>query len=120
MYDSLSNSPGETSSDETSGGKEGERVQNSGSDSLGSGAVSEQLVDRKESSSHELENYADIGLVRDNAPSYTPAQSQQQQNPPHLPNFSVSPLKYIDHIIDIFGQLSRKYIQHVFVFFDHF
>lgn len=100
MYDSLSNSPPESSSDETSGSKQvdllDERVQNSGTDSPGSGAVSEQqLVDRKESSSpHGLENYADIGLVRDSSPSYTPSESQQQQDPPQLPNFSVSPLIY--------------------------
>lgn len=99
MCGSLSFSAPESSSDESSGRKQvdllDERVRNSGTNSPASVAVSEQqLTDRNESSSpQDLDNYADIALVHDKSPSYTP-QSQQQQDHPQLPSFSVSPAIY--------------------------
>ncbi|XP_062087778.1 GBF-interacting protein 1-like isoform X2 [Humulus lupulus] len=68
-----------------------EKVRSSESDSPRSGAVSDdQLPDKKESSSPpNLDSYADIGLVQDNSPSFTPSESQQQQDHPELPGFSV-------------------------------
>lgn len=86
----------ESSGEDVSGGKTAEllddQVRNSGSDSPASGvAVEHQLSDKKESTSPQnLENYADIGLVRENSPSYAPSESQQHQDPPELPGFSVS------------------------------
>ncbi|XP_030969136.1 GBF-interacting protein 1-like isoform X2 [Quercus lobata] len=84
----------ESSGEDVSGGKTAEllddQVRNSGSDSPASGvAVEHQLSDKKESTSPQnLENYADIGLVRENSPSYAPSESQQHQDPPELPGFS--------------------------------
>ncbi|XAR49901.1 hypothetical protein NMG60_11004079 [Bertholletia excelsa] len=67
-----------------------DQVRNSGSSSPASGAASEnQLADKKDSPSPQnLDSYADIGLVRDNSPSYTPAEPQQQQDAHELSNFS--------------------------------
>ena len=46
------------------------------------------MPDKKESSNPQnLENYADIGLVRESSPSYTPLESQQQQEHHVLPSF---------------------------------
>lgn len=66
------------------------QVRNSGADSPESIVASEhQLPDNKESSSPQnLDNYADIGLVQENSPSYGPSESQQHQDPPELPGFS--------------------------------
>ncbi|XP_065866801.1 uncharacterized protein [Euphorbia lathyris] len=89
---SLSVSVPETSSDDTSAKKQvelvDEQVRNSESDSPASGVVSEHQLPEKASSPPNLDNYADIGLVRDDSPSYTPPESQQQQDPPELPSFS--------------------------------
>lgn len=97
MYGSASNVTPESSGDESFGSKQvelvDERVRISGSSSPASAAVSEQLTERKESSSpRDLDNYVDVGLVRENSPSYTPSESQQHQDhpPPPLPIFSVS------------------------------
>ncbi|XP_024022469.1 GBF-interacting protein 1-like isoform X1 [Morus notabilis] len=66
-----------------------EQIRNSGSDSPTSGGTSEnQFPDKKESTSPQnLDNYADIGLVQGNSPSYAPADSQQPEHP-ELPGFS--------------------------------
>lgn len=93
---SISPSAPESLSDETSASKQAdsmdERFQNSGSNSPASGVEASelQLTDIKESSSspRNLDSYADIGMVHDNSPSYTPPESQQQQDPPELPSFS--------------------------------
>ncbi|XP_012068902.1 uncharacterized protein LOC105631409 isoform X2 [Jatropha curcas] len=89
---SLSVSAPESSSDEASGSKQvellDEQVRNSGSDSPTSGAMSELQLPDKSSSPPNLDNYADIGLVQGNSPSYVPSDSQQQQDPPELPSFS--------------------------------
>ncbi|KAJ9691976.1 hypothetical protein PVL29_011194 [Vitis rotundifolia] len=87
---SLSVSPPESSSDD--GSKQvdlDDQFRNSGTASPASGEASEhQLPDKKESSSPQnLENYADIGLVRESSPSYTPSESQQQQEHHVLPSF---------------------------------
>ncbi|KAK6148738.1 hypothetical protein DH2020_016263 [Rehmannia glutinosa] len=90
---SVSVSSPESSGDEPAGGKQLEMmddsVRGSGSNSPASGAVSDhQLTEKKEASgSQNLDNYADVGLVRDNSPSYTP-ESLQQQDTPELPSFS--------------------------------
>ncbi|KAF8388757.1 hypothetical protein HHK36_025437 [Tetracentron sinense] len=82
------------SSDDASGGDEvdllDEQARNSRSDSPASAAASEHPVpNRKESSSpRHSENYADIGLVRNDSPLYSPLEPQQQQDPPGLPSFS--------------------------------
>ncbi|XP_063950211.1 GBF-interacting protein 1-like isoform X4 [Daucus carota subsp. sativus] len=69
-----------------------ERVRISGSSSPASASVSEQqLTETKETSSpQDLDNYADIGLVRENSPSYTPSELQQHQDhpPSQFPIFS--------------------------------
>lgn len=96
---SFSLSARESSSDESSARKQvdllDERIQSSGTNSPASIAVSEQQsTDRNESSSpQDLDNYADIALVHDKSPSYSPPQSQQQQDHPQLPSFSVSTVK---------------------------
>lgn len=67
-----------------------DHIQSTGSDSPAS-AAEQQLLDNKESSRpHNLDNYADIGLVHDNRMSYTPSESQQQQDSHDMPGFSVS------------------------------
>ncbi|GAV84946.1 DUF1296 domain-containing protein [Cephalotus follicularis] len=91
---SLSASSPESSTDDASGSKQvdilNDHARNSGYESSVSGAASEQqLPDKKESPRPQtMENYADIGLLQANSPSYTPSDSQQQQDPPELPNFS--------------------------------
>lgn len=73
-----------------------ETVQSSGSNSYSSDAVSDEQTEKKESSCPQsLENYADVGMVRDNSPSYT-LESVQQQDTSELPSFSVSP-EFIPH-----------------------
>lgn len=85
-----------TSCDDSSGSKPADilddQVRNGESDSPSSvSAPEQQLPDKKESSNPQsLENYADIGLVQDNSPSYAPAESRQSQDPPELQSFSVS------------------------------
>ncbi|XP_059640093.1 uncharacterized protein LOC132282435 isoform X2 [Cornus florida] len=90
-FTSLSKSAPESSSDETSGIKHvdslDDQVRNSESISPASGAVSENQVPES-SSPQDLDNYEDIGLVRDNSPSYTPSESQQQRDHHELPSFS--------------------------------
>ncbi|XP_028096739.1 uncharacterized protein LOC114296632 isoform X2 [Camellia sinensis] len=91
---SLSASAPEFSSDDISASKHvdllDDQVRNSGSNSPASGAISDnQMSDKKVSSSPpNLDSYSDIGLVRDDSPSYTPSESQHQQDAPELPNFS--------------------------------
>lgn len=88
--------PALESSDDVSGSKQvdlqDDHVRNTGSESPASDAASEQqLPDHKESlSPQNLDNFADIGLVRDNSPSYVPSESQQLQQDSHdMPGFSV-------------------------------
>ncbi|KAJ7951543.1 GBF-interacting protein 1 [Quillaja saponaria] len=82
------------SSGDVSGSKNADLLDNqvriTGSDSPASSAASEhQMPDNKESSSlQNLDNYADIGLIRDNSPSYPPSESHQQYDPHDLPGFS--------------------------------
>ncbi|CAJ2663501.1 unnamed protein product [Trifolium pratense] len=83
----------ELSSDDVSGSKQvdlrDDQIRSPESESPASGAASEQqLPDNKESSSsHNLDSYANIGLVRDTSPSYAPA--SQQQDSHDMPGFSV-------------------------------
>ncbi|KAG8643263.1 uncharacterized protein LOC110626520 isoform X3 [Manihot esculenta] len=89
---SLSVSAPESSSDDASGSKQvdllEEQVRNSGSDSPASGTVSEHRVPDESSSPANLDTFADIGLVPDNSPSYTTPEPQQRQDRPELPSFS--------------------------------
>lgn len=84
----------ESSTDEPVGSKQfdlaDDRVQNQGSTSPASGATLDQkLADNRESSSPEdLGDYPDVGLVQDNRASYTPPESQQQQDASNLSSFS--------------------------------
>ncbi|KAJ8560915.1 hypothetical protein K7X08_027105 [Anisodus acutangulus] len=84
----------ESSTDKPVGSKQldlaDDRVQNPGSTSPGSGVILDQkLVDNRESSCPEdLGNYPDVGLVQDNSASYTPPESQQQQDASNLSSFS--------------------------------
>ncbi|KAK3220370.1 hypothetical protein Dsin_014340 [Dipteronia sinensis] len=67
-----------------------DQVINSESNSPASGESSEhQLPDdiKDTSSPQNLDNYADIGLIRDNTPAYALSESQQQ-DPPELASFS--------------------------------
>lgn len=93
MYYSVSATTPESPGDESSGSKQegliDQHVHNSGTSSPASAAVSElQLTGRKESSGPQDLDNADVGLVHDNSQSYTPSESQQNQDPP--PIFSVS------------------------------
>ncbi|KAJ4958674.1 hypothetical protein NE237_025785 [Protea cynaroides] len=91
---SVSSSAPTTSSEDAPGGNQVEfvddQVRNSGSDSPVSVAASEHLLpDKKEfSSPPTLENYADIGLVRNDIPPFVSVERQQQQDNPGLPSFS--------------------------------
>ncbi|KAM5579508.1 hypothetical protein ABKV19_009337 [Rosa sericea] len=89
---SLSTSAPESRCDEASGTKPvdllDDQVRNSGSDFSAPSAVPEHLPEKKETSSPQsLDNYADIGLVRDNSPSFAPSDSQHQ-DPPELQGFT--------------------------------
>nr|XP_011467415.1 PREDICTED: uncharacterized protein LOC101293990 isoform X2 [Fragaria vesca subsp. vesca] len=65
-----------------------DQVRNSGSDFSAPSAVPEHLPEKRETSSPQsLDNYADIGLVRDNSPSFTPSDSQNQ-DPPEMQGFT--------------------------------
>ncbi|KAJ8756219.1 hypothetical protein K2173_024766 [Erythroxylum novogranatense] len=80
------------SSDEASGSKQtdllDDKVRNSESDSPASVMVSENQLPDNPSSPPNLDSYSEIGLVRENSPSYTPSESQQQQGHPEMSNFS--------------------------------
>ncbi|XP_050232433.1 uncharacterized protein LOC126681097 isoform X2 [Mercurialis annua] len=88
---SLSSSVPESSGDDASGSKQvellGEQVRNSGSDSPASGAMSENQSPDKSPSPPDLDNYPDIGVVRNSSP-FAPSESQHQHNVPELPSFS--------------------------------
>lgn len=65
-------------------------VRSSGSNSPASDVSDPQLTEKKESTSPQnLNDYADVGLLQGNSPSYTP-ESLQQQDTSELPSFSVS------------------------------
>ncbi|KAJ6711695.1 HYDROXYPROLINE-RICH GLYCOPROTEIN-LIKE [Salix purpurea] len=89
---SLPASAPESSSDDASGGKQVEllddQARNYGSDSPAASLESEHPLPVKSSSPLNLDNYADIGLVRNSSPSYAPSESQQQQDHLELPSFS--------------------------------
>ncbi|CAI8607934.1 unnamed protein product [Vicia faba] len=90
---SLTTPASESSADDVSGSNQvnlrDDHGKNSESESPASGVASEQqLPDNKESSSSQnLDNYANAGLVRDTSPSYAPSQSQQQDSH-DMPGFS--------------------------------
>ncbi|XP_058108544.1 GBF-interacting protein 1-like [Magnolia sinica] len=90
---SISLSAPVTSSEEVSGGDEmdllEDQVRPSRSESPASEASSENLqADTKESSSpRNLGNFANVGLVRSNTPSFSRSEPQQQQDPHVLPSF---------------------------------
>jgi hypothetical protein len=69
-----------------------DQARNYGSDSPAASLESEHPLPVNSSSPPNLDNYADIGLVRNSSPSYAPSESQQQQDHPELPSFSVSSL----------------------------
>lgn len=86
-----------TSGNDVSGSKPvdilDDHVRNSGSNSPASGeAYEHQLPDdiKDSSSPQNLDNYADIGLVQDNDPSYALSESQQQQDSSELASFPVN------------------------------
>ncbi|XP_022721570.1 uncharacterized protein LOC111279005 isoform X2 [Durio zibethinus] len=91
---SMSVSAPDTASDGAAGYKPidilDDQLRNSGSDSPPSGTTSDhQLHDKEDTlSPQNMDSYGDIGIVQDNSPSYTPSESQQQQEPPELPSFS--------------------------------
>ncbi|XP_050380260.1 uncharacterized protein LOC126797630 isoform X2 [Argentina anserina] len=89
---SLSASAPESHSDEASSTKPvdllDDQVRNSGSDFSAPSAVPEHLPEKRETSSPQsLDNYAEIGLVRNNSPSFAPSESQHQ-DPPELQGFT--------------------------------
>ncbi|CAK8560399.1 unnamed protein product [Lathyrus sativus] len=90
---SLTAPASESSTDDVSGSKQvnlsDDHVRSSESESPASGVASEQqLPDNKESSSSQnLDNYANVGLVHDTSPSYAPSQSRQQDSH-DMPGFS--------------------------------
>lgn len=63
-------------------------VRSSGSDSPGSGDLSDQTEKKEPISPQNLNDYADVVLVQGNSPSYTT--DLQQQDTSELPSFSVS------------------------------
>ncbi|XP_031261821.1 GBF-interacting protein 1-like isoform X3 [Pistacia vera] len=92
---SFSVAASKSSGDEVSGNNPvdilDDQVRNSGSDSPASVEASEhQLPDdiKETSSPQNLDNYDDIGLVRENNQSYALSESPQQQDPSELANFS--------------------------------
>ncbi|KAJ0007147.1 hypothetical protein Pint_29056 [Pistacia integerrima] len=92
---SFSVAASKSSGDEVSGNNTvdilDDQVRNSGSDSPASVEASEhQLPDdiKETSSPQNLDNYDDIGLVRENNQSYALSESPQQQDPSELANFS--------------------------------
>lgn len=82
------------------GDTQNNQVGNPTSESSASDVVYEhQLADKEVSAPQnpqDIESYADIGLVQENSPSCTPTESQQQQEHPNLPSFSVSLLHISD------------------------
>lgn len=66
-----------------------ESVRSSESDSPASGDLSDRTEKKDSASPQNLNDYADVGLMRGNSPSYTP-ESLQQQDTSDLPSFSVS------------------------------
>ncbi|XP_022853197.1 uncharacterized protein LOC111374710 isoform X4 [Olea europaea var. sylvestris] len=92
-FDCVSASVPEYSTEDPAGGKQLElmdgHIRNSGSNSPASVAMSDhQSSEQRESSSPEnLDNYADVGLVRNNSPSYSP-ELLQTQDTSALPSFS--------------------------------
>lgn len=89
---SASVSAAETSGDEPAASKQLEMVddtvRSSGSNSPASDVSDRQLTEQKESTSPQnLNDYADVGLLQGNSPSYTP-ESLQQQDTSELPSFS--------------------------------
>lgn len=68
-----------------------DHIRSSESDSPASVVASEQqLPDNKDSSNTQnLDNYANIGLVRESSPSYAPSEPQQQDSH-DMPGFAVS------------------------------
>lgn len=68
-----------------------ERVRNSRSNSPTSPGTSDnQLTDKEEADAQDLDSFNAIGLVTDHSRVNAPSESQQQQDPPELPSFSVS------------------------------
>ncbi|KAL5054034.1 hypothetical protein RYX36_034716, partial [Vicia faba] len=90
---SLTTPASESSADDVSGSNQvnlwDDHGKNSESESTASGVASEQqFPDNKESlSSQNLNNYANVGLVRDISLSYAPSQSQHQDSH-HMLGFS--------------------------------
>lgn len=71
-----------------------------GSDSPSSGEASElEFPNKKEfSNPHNLDNYKDIRLIRDNRPSCAPSESQRR-DPSKIPGFLVSKTsKFVKHL----------------------
>jgi len=93
-----------------------EHIRSSGSDSPVSGAASEQhLPDNKDSSNTQnLDNYANIGLVRDSSPSYAPSEPQQQDSH-DMPGFAVcDSFQFYHHIpyvvcLGVYANLLKPY-----------
>ncbi|KAH6790083.1 hypothetical protein C2S51_005089 [Perilla frutescens var. frutescens] len=90
---SVAVSAAETSGDQPAASKHLEMMEDSarssGSNSPASGHVSDrQLTEKNDSTSPQnLNDYADVGLVRGNSPSYTP-ESLQRHDTSELPSFS--------------------------------
>ncbi|XP_010273948.1 PREDICTED: GBF-interacting protein 1-like isoform X2 [Nelumbo nucifera] len=82
------------SSEDASGGNQGglldEKVRTARSDSMPSSEAAElQFTDKEQSSGpRNLENFADIRLVRNDSPSFSSAEPRQEQDSPGLPKFS--------------------------------
>lgn len=76
-------------------------ARSSESNSPASGDLSDRTEKKDSSSPQNLNDYADVGLMRGNSPSYTP-ESLQQHDTTELPSFSVS--EYITSFepIDLF------------------
>ncbi|KAK4764148.1 hypothetical protein SAY87_013586 [Trapa incisa] len=65
-----------------------EQVRNSRSDSPASSASSDNQSEEKKLNPQSLDRYSDIGLVREDTHSYDPSESNQQQVPSEMPNFT--------------------------------
>lgn len=80
----------ESSGDENVGSKQLDMGDDSvrGSESHSPASADQQLTEKDSLGSHNVENYADVGLVRDNGPSYTP-ETIPQQDASELRSFSV-------------------------------
>lgn len=116
---SVSMSIPESSGDENVGSKQLDMVDDSvrGSESHSPASADQQLTEKDSLGSHNVENYADVGLVRDNGPSYTP-ETMPQQDASELRSFSVCADFFCQLHLCLFGSLIAIISDLVFILYQ--